>query len=257
MTAENGTPARDLHGQDATFRVLVARAQNGDQSARAALIENNLRLVRSIIARFSGNGREADDLFQLGCIGLLKAVDRFDLSFQVQFSTYAVPMILGEIRRHLRDDGPIRVSRTLKQLAQNAHRVREELAKDLGRDPTVAEVAAGLQAPVEEVVEALECNRPPASIYEPIYTGDGDPIVLGDQLHDQSPGEPVWLDRVALREGLARLGERDRAILMLRYFRDRTQVEVAQLLGISQVQVSRLERRALAQIRTYLSGAED
>lgn len=240
--------------QDDTVRALIRRARSGDQDARAELVESNLRLVRSIVSRFSGSGRDPEDLFQFGCIGLLKAVDRFDLNYPVRFSTYAVPMILGEIRRHLRDDGPMRVSRTLKSLALSAHRLQEELAKALGRDPTVAEVAAGLQAPVEDVVEALECSRPLASIQEPIYEGDGDPICLGDQLHDGSGGEPAWLDRVALRDGLALLEEREREILMLRYFRDMTQMEVARLLGISQVQVSRLERRALARIRSYLSG---
>lgn len=254
MSAEERLPAPDAETGDAAVRDLIARAQAGDQDARAELVESNLRLVRSIVARFGT--REHEDLFQLGCIGLLKAVDRFDLSYPVRFSTYAVPMILGEVRRHLRDDGPMRVSRTLKSLAQSAHRTQEALAKELGRDPSVAEVAAALQAPVDAVVAALDSSRPLASIQEPIYAGDGDPIHLGDQLHDGSTGEPLWLNRVALRDGMALLEERERTILLLRYFRDRTQVEVARLLGISQVQVSRLERRALAQIRTYLLGPE-
>lgn len=256
MPAEEWLPPPGAAGAEDAVRALIARAQAGDQDARAEVVETNLRLVRAIAARYNGSGREAEDLFQLGCIGLLKAVDRFDLSYPVRFSTYAVPMILGEIRRHLRDDGPLRVSRSLKSLAQSAARVRESLAKELGRDPTVAEVAADLQVPVEDVVAALDSSRPLASIQETIYAGDGDPILLGDQLHDHSAGEPRWLDRVALRDGLALLEERERTILMLRYFRDRTQVEVARLLGLSQVQVSRLERRALAQIRTYLLGPD-
>ncbi|BDG59957.1 RNA polymerase sporulation sigma factor SigF [Caldinitratiruptor microaerophilus] len=253
MAQYTSPPAPESPRGDGEIRDLIARAQRGDREARSRLVEANLKLVRSIAGRFAASGRDPEDLFQLGCIGLLKAVDRFDLHYDVRFSTYAVPMILGEIRRHLRDDGPLRVSRSLKALAQQVYRVQDDLSKELGREPTVAELAARLGVPVEEIVAALEGSRPPASIQEPIHEGDGDPIFLGDQL-TEGDVEPAWLDRVALREGIRRLPEREREVLLLRYFRDKTQVEVARLLGISQVQVSRLERRALAQVRRYLTG---
>lgn len=255
MGQDTPVPAARPPLGDAVFRELIARAKQGDKEARDALVEANLKLVRSITARFSASGRDPDDLFQLGCIGLLKAVDRFDLQYDVRFSTYAVPMILGEIRRHLRDDGPLRVSRSLKALAQQAYRAQEDLTKAMGREPTLAELAGSLGAPVEEVVAALEGARPPASIQEPIYEGDGDPIFLGDHLADAET-EPRWVDRVALGEAMARLGDRERRVLFLRYFRDKTQVEVARILGISQVQVSRIERRALLRVRDYLTAGE-
>lgn len=241
---------------DHVVRELVMRAQRGDKSARDRLVEANLRLVRSLAARFASTSADAEDLFQLGCIGLLKAVDRFDLSFNVRFSTYAVPLILGEIRRYLRDDGPLRVSRTLKQLAQHVRRAREKLAGQLGRDVTVAELARELNVAPEEVVQALDGARPPASIHQTVYEGDGDPIYLLDQLAGgDGHREGQWLDRVALREGLSKLEEREQRVILLRFFRDMTQSEVASILGCSQVQVSRLERRALEQIRRYMSAS--
>lgn len=245
----------DGPGDEPDVRELIARAQRGDRAARDQLVAANLRLVHAIVARFAGAGREAEDLFQIGCIGLIKAVDRFDLRFPVRFSTYAVPLILGEIRRHLRDDGPLRVSRSLKLLAQQVARAQEDLQQSLGREPTLAEVAAAVGAPVERVVEALEGARAPASIQEAVYEQDGDAIVLGDQIAGGDPGDGAWLDRVALRQGLAQLDPRERQVILLRYFRDRTQVEVAQVLGVSQVQVSRIERRALEKIRRYLEGS--
>lgn len=253
MAQHTSPPAPESSRGDEAVRDLIARAQRGDREARNRLVEANLKLVRSITGRFAASGRDPEDLFQLGCIGLLKAVDRFDLQYDVRFSTYAVPVILGEIRRHLRDDGPLRVSRSLKALAQQVYRVQDDLAKEFGREPTMAELAACLGVPVEEIVAALEGSRPPASIQGPIHEGDGDPIFLGDQL-TEGDVEPAWVDRVALREGIKRLPEREREVLLLRYFRDKTQVEVARLLGISQVQVSRIERRALAQVRRYLTG---
>lgn len=241
---------------DDELRRLVARARAGDREARDRLVEGNLRLVRSLVSRFSASGADPEDLFQIGCIGLLKAIDRFDLSYDVRFSTYAVPLIMGEIRRHLRDDGPMRVSRSLKQLAQQARRVRERLATEMERDPTVAEVAEELGVSPEEVVEALDGVRPPASIHQTVHEGDGDPIYLLDQLAaDDGQREGVWLDRVALREGLNQLDERERTVILLRFFRDKTQTEVASILGCSQVQVSRLERRALERIRNYVNAA--
>ncbi|MFZ5817430.1 MAG: RNA polymerase sporulation sigma factor SigF [Bacillota bacterium] len=241
---------------DKEVRQLVARAQGGDREARDRLVEGNLRLVRSLVSRFGSTSADPEDLFQLGCIGLLKAIDRFDLSFEVRFSTYAVPLILGEIRRHLRDDGPVRVSRGLKQLAQQARKAREKLASELGRDATIAEVARELGVRPEEVIEAMDGARPPASIHQTIHEGDGEPIYLLDQLAaEDGQREGLWLDRVALRESLERLEPRERMVILLRFFRDKTQTEVAAILGCSQVQVSRIERRALERIREFVSAS--
>jgi RNA polymerase sporulation-specific sigma factor len=249
-------PLEERGWPDHVVRELVRAAQNGDRGARDRLVEANLRLVRSLVARFSSTSADPEDLFQLGCIGLLKAVDRFDLSYDVRFSTYAVPLILGEIRRHLRDDGPLRVSRSLKQLAQQARKSREKLAGDLGRDPSVGEIARDLGVPVEDVVEALEGVRPPASIHQTVHEGDGDPIFLIDQLSGADrPLEGLWVDRVTLREGLSQLEPREQAVILLRFFRDKTQTEVAGILGCSQVQVSRLERRALERIRSFVNAS--
>ncbi|HWI61643.1 MAG TPA: RNA polymerase sporulation sigma factor SigF [Symbiobacteriaceae bacterium] len=247
--AERGWP-------DHVVRELIGRAQQGDKTARDQLVEANLRLVRSLVSRFASTSADPEDLFQLGCIGLLKAVDRFDLSYDVRFSTYAVPLILGEIRRYLRDDGPMRVSRGLKQLAQQARKAQEKLAGDLGREPTVAEVAAALGVEPEEVVEAMEGARAPASIHQTVHEGDGDPIYLLDQLTtDSDPREGQWLDHVALREGLSQLEPREQMVIILRFFRDKTQTEVATILGCSQVQVSRIERKALERIRTFMDAS--
>lgn len=241
---------------DHLVKDLVARAQRGERAARDRIVEANLRLVRSLANRFNATGVDLEDLFQLGCIGLLKAVDRFDLQYDVRFSTYAVPLILGEMRRYLRDDGPLRVSRSLKQLAHLIRKARERLSADLGRDPTVAEIAREVGAEPEQVVEALDGSRAPASIHQTVHEGDGDPIYLIDQLASQdSNREGLWLDRVALREGLARLEPREHQVILLRFFRDKTQTEVAALLGCSQVQVSRLERRALERIRRFMSAS--
>jgi RNA polymerase sporulation-specific sigma factor len=249
-------PLEECGWPDHIVRDLVGRAQGGDKEARDHLVEGNLRLVRSLVSRFSATGADPEDLFQLGCIGLLKAVDRFDLSFDVRFSTYAVPLILGEIRRHLRDDGPLRVSRSLKQLAQQVRKAREKLSGELGCDPTVAQIAESLLVPTEAVIEAMDGARVPASIHQTVHEGEGDPIYLLDQLaSEESQREGLWLDRVALREGLAHLEEREQQVLLLRFFRDKTQTEVAEILGCSQVQVSRLERRAIEQIRRIMSAS--
>lgn len=253
--ADNGT-LEERGWPDAEVRELVLRAQDGEKAARDQLVEGNLRLVRSLVARFGSNGADPEDLFQLGCIGLLKAIDRFDLSYGVRFSTYAVPLILGEIRRHLRDDGPMRVSRSLKQLAHQIRKVRERLAAEQGRDPTVAELARELGSSPEEVLEAMDGVRPLASIHQTVHEGEGDPIYLLDQLAVQDgQREGLWVDRVALRESLEHLEDRERTVIMLRFFRDRTQSEVAAILGCSQVQVSRLERRALERIREHVSAS--
>lgn len=241
---------------DHVVRDLISKAQNGEKEARDLLVEANLRLVRSLVSRFSSTSADLEDLFQLGCIGLLKAVDRFDLRYDVRFSTYAVPLILGEIRRHLRDDGPLRVSRGLKQLAGQARKVQEKLSGELGREPTVSEVAAALGVTPEEVVEAMDGARAPTSIHQTVHEGDGDPIYLLDQLSTEADGrEGQWIDHVALREGLSQLEPREQRVLMLRFFADRTQTEVAELLGCSQVQVSRIERRALEQIRRFMDAS--
>lgn len=241
---------------DHLVRELVARAQQGDKEARDRLVEANLRLVRSLASRFSATGADPEDLFQLGCIGLLKAVDRFDLSYDVRFSTYAVPLIMGEIRRHLRDDGPIHVSRSIRQLAGQARRIQEELTARTGREPTVGELAAELGVSTETLVEALDGVRTPASIHQTVHEGDGDPIYLLDQLASaDSAKEGSLIDRVALREGLAHLDPRERQVILLRFFRDQTQTEVAVVLGCSQVQVSRLERRALHRIRAHITAS--
>lgn len=241
---------------DLQVRELVARAQAGEREARDLIVEANLRLVRSLVSRFLSTGADPEDLFQLGCIGLLKAVDRFDLSYDVRFSTYAVPLILGEMRRYLRDDGPIRVSRSVKHLAHQARKAQERLAGLFGREPTIAEVAAELGVGADALVEALEGARLPTSIHQTVHEGEGDPIYLIDQLTSEEAGrDSALLDRVALREGLARLEPREQRILELRFFRDKTQTEVAQILGCSQVQVSRLERRALDRIRHHISAS--
>jgi len=239
---------------DHLVRDLVARSQSGEKGARDQLVEANLRLVRSLAQRFTSSGLDPEDLFQLGCIGLLMAVDRFDLSYGVRFSTYAVPLILGEIQRHLRDDGPIHVSRGIRQLAGRARRLQEELFGSLGREPTLAEIATSLKVSQEELVEALEGVRMPSSIHQTVHEGDGDPIYLLDQLTSaESADEGAMIDQVTLQEGLSLLEPREQMVITQRFFRDRTQTEVASLMGCSQVQVSRLERRALARIRQYMN----
>lgn len=240
---------------DEMVRELIPRAQAGDEGARNALVEGNLRLVRALVGRFASTGADLEDLYQIGCIGLLKAVDRFDLAYDVRFSTYAVPLILGEIRRYLRDDGLIRVSRSLKQTAQAARRAEEDLRAELGRDPGVDEVAARICVPVDHLVEALDGTRAPTSIHQTVHEGDGDPIYLLDQLASETGREGQWLDRVALREGLARLPKREQMVLFLRFFKGQTQQEVADVLGCSQVQVSRLERAAIAKIRAFMTAS--
>ena len=235
---------------DEQVKALIASSQAGDGSAREALIVSNQRLVWSVVQRFLNRGYEADDLFQIGCIGLMKAIDKFDLSYDVRFSTYAVPMIIGEIQRVLRDDSTVKISRSLKETARQVRRTRDDLAKKLGRQPHINEVAEALSMEPTEVVFALEAMRQPASIHETVFENDGDPIYLMDQISDESQNK--WFDKVALHDALARLPERERLIVFLRFFRDKTQAEVAEVLGISQVQVSRLEKKILQLIREQL-----
>lgn len=226
---------------DAEVKRLIALSQAGDHTARDTLVNCNIRLVWSVVQRFMNRGYEPEDLFQIGCIGLLKSVDKFDLSYDVKFSTYAVPMIIGEIQRFLRDDGTLKVSRSLKEMANKVRKKRDELSKELNRLPTIKEVADGLGVSPEEVVFAQEANKPPSSIHETVFENDGDPITLMDQIADDS--QEKWFEKLALNEAIGGLTERERLIVYLRYYRDQTQSEVAARLGISQVQVSRLEKR--------------
>ncbi|MDR7314047.1 RNA polymerase sporulation sigma factor SigF [Brevibacillus nitrificans] len=229
---------------------LIAKSQDGDADARELLVNSNIRLVWSVVQRFINRGYEADDLFQIGCIGLLKAVDKFDLSYDVRFSTYAVPMIIGEIQRFLRDDGTVKVSRSLKETANKVRRAKDELYKEFGRTPTIAEVADAVGITPEEVVFAQEASRAPSSIHETVFENDGDPITLIDQIADE--GVNKWFEKIALKDAISRLSEREQLIVYLRYYKDQTQSEVAERLGISQVQVSRLEKRILQTIKDQI-----
>lgn len=250
MDNARGAQERSPKFTDEEVRNLIERSQSGDADARDRLVLGNQRLVWAVVQRFLGRGYEADDLFQIGCIGLMKAVDKFDLQYEVKFSTYAVPMIIGEIQRFLRDDSTVKVSRSLKETAKHIRRVRDELAKKWGRQPHITEIAAELGIEPSEVVFAQEALRAPASIHETVFENDGDPIYLMDQIADEESGE--WFDRIALHEVLGNLPERERLIVYLRFFRDKTQSDVARVLGISQVQVSRLEKRILQTIRQQL-----
>lgn len=236
---------------DEEIRELLARAQNGDAAAKEELLKGNLNLVRSIVHRFTGRGYEWDDLFQIGCIGLIKAIDRFDPGFSVKFSTYAVPMIIGEIRRFMRDDSPVKVSRPLKELAYRVHRAQERLQGTLGREPTIGEVAADLALPAQDIALALEAVQPPASLYDQTFYDDGDPIHRLDQLGSGGQ-DGADIDNLALREILSRLPPRERRVIQLRFFEDKTQAEIARVIGLSQVQVSRIEKQALRLIKEYL-----
>ncbi len=230
---------------------LVKRSKEGDMKARDLLIKGNLRLVLSVIQRFTNRGENLDDLFQIGCIGLIKAIDNFDITQDVKFSTYAVPMIQGEIRRYLRDYGSVRVSRSLKDIAYKAMQVKEELTNRTKREPTVIEIAKELDLPKEKVVMALEAIVEPMSLYEPVYSEGGDTIYVMDQVSDEG-GEESWIGEIILKEAIKNLNEREKAILNLRFFRGRTQVEAAQEIGISQAQISRLEKNALDKIKSEL-----
>ena len=236
------------------MRYLLERVREGDQEARAELVQGNLRLVLSVIQRFNNRGEYVDDLFQVGCIGLMKAIDNFDLSQNVKFSTYAVPMIIGEIRRYLRDNNPIRVSRSLRDVAYKALQVRDALINRHSREPTIGQIAAELNMPREEVVFALDAIQEPISLFEPIYHDGGDPIFVMDQIADERDADTYWLEGISIREAMEKLGPRERAILTMRFFEGRTQMEVAEEIGISQAQVSRLEKAALKHLRRHMAG---
>jgi len=234
------------------MRELFVALKAGDRSAREQLINGNLRLVLSVIQRFNNRGEYVDDLFQVGCIGLMKAIDNFDLAHNVKFSTYAVPMIIGEIRRYLRDNNPIRVSRSLRDIAYKALQVRDGLVNKLAREPSITEIAEELKMPREEIVFALDAIQEPISLFDPIYHDGGDPIYVMDQISDERNQDLNWLEGIAIREAMRKLNERERLILNLRFFEGKTQMEVAEEIGISQAQVSRLEKAALNHLRKYM-----
>lgn len=238
--------------KNVVMRELFVKMQEGDLSARDKLINGNLRLVLSVIQRFINRGEFVDDLFQVGCIGLMKAIDNFDLSQNVKFSTYAVPMIIGEIRRYLRDNNPIRVSRSLRDIAYKALQVRDKLINMNSREPSINEIAQELNIPREEIVFALDAIQEPISLFEPIYHDGGDPIFVMDQIGDEKNADVSWLETISLKEALRKLNNRERHILMLRFFEGKTQMEVAEEIGISQAQVSRLEKAALSHMRKYV-----
>ncbi|MDH7478788.1 MAG: RNA polymerase sporulation sigma factor SigG [Syntrophomonadaceae bacterium] len=237
---------------NAQMRELFEKVKNGDRNAREALINGNLRLVLSVIQRFTNRGEYVDDLFQVGCIGLMKAVDNFDLEQNVKFSTYAVPMIIGEIRRYLRDNNPIRVSRSLRDVAYKALQIRDNLVSRNSREPSINEIASELDLPREEVVFALDAIQEPISLFEPIYHDGGDPIFVMDQIGDDKNNDCHWLEGITVREAMRRLSDREKLILNLRFFEGKTQMEVAEEIGISQAQVSRLEKAALSHMRKYV-----
>lgn len=235
------------------MRQLLRQMQAGDEQARNELVQGNLRLVLSVIQRFNNRGEMVDDLFQVGCIGLMKAIDNFDLSQNVRFSTYAVPMIIGEIRRYLRDNNPIRVSRSLRDVAYKALQVRDSLVNRYSKEPTITQIAEELGVPREEIVYALDAIQEPISLFEPIYHDGGDPIFVMDQISDEKNEDAQWLEGISIREGLSRLSDREKLILTMRFFDGRTQMEVADEIGISQAQVSRLEKAALKNLRRHMA----
>ena len=228
---------------------LLRRVKEGDQSARERLVEGNLRLVLSVIQRFSNRGENADDLFQVGCVGLLKAIDNFDINLNLRFSTYGVPMILGEIRRYLRDNSSIRVSRSMRDTAYRVLQVREKLQRENQREPCIEEIARELELPREEVVFALDAIVDPVSLFEPVYSEAGDTMCVMDQVRDTKNTDEDWLEHIALKEAMSHLSERERRILALRFCDGKTQMEVSSEIGISQAQVSRLEKNAIKSIR--------
>ncbi len=233
-------------------RELLIRAKAGDTDARTKLIDGNLRLVLSIIQRFTNRGENLDDLFQVGCIGLIKAVDNFNIELDVKFSTYAVPMIIGEVRRYLRDNNSIRVSRSIRDLAYRALQAREQLAANMSKEPTVDDIAKALDEKREDVAEALEAIVEPVSLYDPVYSDGGDSIYVVDQISDTDNTDENWLEDIALKEAMKKLTSREKKIVNMRFFNGKTQMEIAEEIGISQAQVSRLEKCALDRIKKQM-----
>lgn len=231
---------------------LFKRIKQGDREAREQYIKGNLRLVLSVIKRFSGSNENADDLFQIGCIGLIKAIDNFNTELDVKFSTYAVPMIIGEIRRYLRDYNSIRVSRSLRDIAYKAIYAKEHYLKEHLKEPTIDEIAKEIHIEKEMIVYALDAIQNPVSLYEPVYTEGGDTLYVMDQISDRKNREENWIENLSLQNAMERLGSRERKIVELRYFQGKTQMEVSEEIGISQAQVSRLEKNALRTMKNYL-----
>lgn len=231
---------------------LLRRSHAGDERARETLIQGNLRLVLSVIQRFASRGENADDLFQVGCVGLIKAIDNFDVSQNVRFSTYGVPMIIGEIRRYLRDNSAIRVSRSMRDTAYRVLQAREKLQRENQREPTVEQIAKELDLPREEVVFAMDAVVDPVSLFDPVYSDGGDTVCVMDQVRDTRNTDESWLDRIALREAVDKLSPREQRILAMRFYDGKTQMEVSGEIGISQAQVSRLEKNAISTIRRNL-----
>ena len=238
---------------DEKKKELLLKSKDGDLAAREELIYGNLRLVLSIIQRFINRNENVDDLFQVGCVGLIKAVDNFNVELDVKFSTYAVPMIIGEIRRYLRDNNSIRISRSMRDLAYQALNTREELSRSNENEPTVEQIAAKLGERKEAVVRAMEAIIAPISLYEPVYSDNGDSIYVIDQLSDVTSGDEKWLENIALADALKTLTEREHKIITMRFYKNKTQMEIAQEIGISQAQVSRIEKGALERMRKHFS----
>ena len=238
--------------KNSEMRKLFVQMINGDTEAREKLVNGNLRLVLSVIQRFNNRGEFVDDLFQVGCIGLIKAIDNFDLEQNVRFSTYAVPMIVGEIRRYLRDNTPVRVSRSLRDIAYKVLQIRDQLAHRFSREPTLEEIASEILVSREEIVFALDSIQEPVSLFEPIFHDGGDPIFVMDQISDEKNQDEKWLNVISIKDALQKLNEREKLILTLRFYRGKTQMEVADEIGISQAQVSRLEKSALGQLRKHI-----
>ncbi|MCI0184205.1 MAG: RNA polymerase sporulation sigma factor SigG [Acidibacillus sp.] len=234
------------------MRKLFTELQSGQHYAREKLVNGNLRLVLSVIQRFNNRGEYVDDLFQVGCIGLMKAIDNFDLGQNVKFSTYAVPMIIGEIRRYLRDNNPIRVSRSLRDIAYKALQIRDSLTNRNLREPTIMEISQAMEVAKEEVIFALDAIQDPVSLFEPIYHDGGEPIYVMDQIKDDTNLDSSWVESIAIKEAMRRLSEREKRILAMRFFEGKTQMEVADEIGISQAQVSRLEKAAIGHMQKYI-----
>lgn len=231
---------------------LLVRTKSGDKDARNILINGNLRLVLSIVQRFTNRRENLDDLFQVGCIGLIKAIDNFNTELDVKFSTYAVPMIIGEIRRYLRDNNTIRVSRSMRDLAYRALQMREILMKDMSSDPSVDQIATAIGEKPEDVAEAISAIVEPVSLYEPVYNDGGESIFVMDQLSDDTNTDESWLEDIALKEALKKLNERERTIISMRFYKGKTQMEIADEIGISQAQVSRLEKGAIDRLKKQM-----
>jgi RNA polymerase sporulation-specific sigma factor len=241
---------------DETNQELVKKAQKGDKCAQAMLVEKNVGLVWSIVKRFQNRGYETDDLFQIGCMGLIKSINKFDCSFEVKFSTYAVPMIIGEIKRFMRDDGIIKVSRSLKEISNKVKITKEIMSKELGREPSIGEMAVRLNIPKEELVMAIEAGCMPESLYNTIGDSDNSPVLLIDRIDADNNSEIDLIDKIAIRQILDTLDKRERQIIILRYFKEKTQVQIARILGISQVQVSRIEKRILKEMKKKINFGE-